>query len=269
MSSIASGISAAGSALGPQDDRPLSEQEFQLLQRLLSDPFSFPLQFKTWLVSYLSSSDLSIPMGSVLGLTHLLGITSAGSGTLGILPAGIILPYGGTTAPLGSLMCDGQSYLKSEQQRLFDAIGTFYGSVDALHFNTPDLRGRGLFFLGPHPLVNALGKTEGQADPTKRSPRHATSQALTATQTAHFHSTAFTGAYGGVGTTGFPGATYSLMAWADAGGASPPALHEDLTKLTDAKSPAITIGGTVGSTDPNDGHTDMAAFVVANAIIIN
>jgi hypothetical protein len=173
MSSIETGLSASGSALGPQDNRPLTEQEFQLLQRLLADPFSFPIQFKTWLVAYLSASDLTLPISAILGLTNLLGITGAGGGSLGILPAGIILPFGGDIAPPGALLCDGASYLKTDQNRLWTAIGARFGSVDATHFNVPDFRGRAPVGLGTHADVSAIGKTETPALPlAQRTPKH-------------------------------------------------------------------------------------------------
>jgi len=145
---------------GAQDDRPLNEQEFQLLQRLLSDPFSFPLQFKSWIVSYLETSDMSLPMSSVSGLQKTLGITGAGAGTLGTLPAGLIFPYGGQTAPTGSKMCDGAAYPTATEDRLFKAIGYSYGGGGA-SFNVPDLRERipvGRGTIGYH---NTLGQTEG------------------------------------------------------------------------------------------------------------
>jgi hypothetical protein len=53
---------------GAVDNRPLNAREDQLLQRLLSDPFSLPMGFKTWLVGYLETSDLSLPMSSIMGL---------------------------------------------------------------------------------------------------------------------------------------------------------------------------------------------------------
>src|SRR3954468_10891537 len=173
MSSVETGLSASGSALGPQDNRPLTEQEFQLLQRLLADPFSFPIQFKTWLVAYLSASDLTLPISAILGLSNLLGITGAGGGALGILPAGIILPYGGDLAPRGALLCDGASYSKSEQARLWTAIGARFGSIDGTHFNVPDFRGRAPVGHGTHADVDAIGKTETPALPLgQRTPKH-------------------------------------------------------------------------------------------------
>lgn len=173
MSSVDISVGSSQSRLGVADDRPLTDQEYQMVQRLLADPFSFPLAFKTWLISYLETSDLTLPIAAVQGLSALLGISITGSGTLGILPAGIILPYGGLVSPTGALLCDGASYLKTEQSRLYNAIGTTYGSVDAAHFSVPDMVGRGAIMLGQHADVNALGKHDGLAA-ALRSPIHDT-----------------------------------------------------------------------------------------------
>lgn len=159
---------------GPSDQRPLSDQEYQLLQRLLGDPFSFPITFKTWLISYLEGSDLSMPLSSVNGLTSILGISGVGSGTMGILPAGLIFPFGGDIAPAGSLLCDGGSYLRTTQARLFNAIGVRFGSVDANSFSVPDLRGRVPAGKGTHVSVDTVGKNDGVALDS-RSPIHRTS----------------------------------------------------------------------------------------------
>lgn len=61
---------------------------------------------------------------------------------------GTILPFGGSTPPTGSLLCNGASYLRSDYPDLFGIIGTTYGSVDATHFNVPDLRGRTIVATG-------------------------------------------------------------------------------------------------------------------------
>lgn len=60
----------------------------------------------------------------------------------GIVPAGAILSYGGSSAPSGWLLCYGQSVLRADYAALFTAIGTSFGSADGTHFNLPDLRGR-------------------------------------------------------------------------------------------------------------------------------
>lgn len=67
-----------------------------------------------------------------------------GSGTLSWgagIPAGVIVPYGGTSAPTGWLLCYGQSVASATYGALYTAIGTTYGG-DATNFNLPDIRGR-------------------------------------------------------------------------------------------------------------------------------
>lgn len=57
-------------------------------------------------------------------------------------PPGVILAFGGITAPAGWLMCDGSEYVRSDYPRLWAAIGSAYGSANSLKFNVPDLRGQ-------------------------------------------------------------------------------------------------------------------------------
>jgi microcystin-dependent protein len=57
------------------------------------------------------------------------------------LPAGCVIPYAGTVAPAGWLMCFGQLVSTTTYAALFAAIGTTYGSGSGT-FGLPDLRGR-------------------------------------------------------------------------------------------------------------------------------
>lgn len=60
-----------------------------------------------------------------------------------LLPPGIQVPYGGTAAPTGWLLCDGSAVSRSTYSALFTAIGTAYGVGDgSTTFNVPDKRGR-------------------------------------------------------------------------------------------------------------------------------
>lgn len=64
-------------------------------------------------------------------------------------PPGVILPYGGLTAPAGWLICDGREIRISDYNTLFTAIGyNFRGKseVSSGFFALPDMRGR--FALG-------------------------------------------------------------------------------------------------------------------------
>jgi microcystin-dependent protein len=61
----------------------------------------------------------------------------------------MMAPYGGASAPVGWVLCDGASYLQAgAMAALFAVIGTAYGSVDGTHFNVPDKRGRGSIGAG-------------------------------------------------------------------------------------------------------------------------
>lgn len=74
------------------------------------------------------------------GAVTLAKLSSAISSSLA--PSGVILGFGGSSAPTGFLMCDGSSYLRATYPTLFATIGVAYGSADGTHFNVPDLRGR-------------------------------------------------------------------------------------------------------------------------------
>ena len=74
-------------------------------------------------------------------------------------PAGIVMPFAGSTAPQGYLFCDGSAVSRTTYATLFAAIGITYGSGDgSTTFNVPDLSGRVVIGVsGTH----ALGSTGG------------------------------------------------------------------------------------------------------------
>lgn len=59
-----------------------------------------------------------------------------------LTPTGMVSPFAGSIAPDEWLLCDGASVERDTYPRLFDVIGTTYGSVDGDHFTLPDLRDR-------------------------------------------------------------------------------------------------------------------------------
>lgn len=66
-----------------------------------------------------------------------------------VLPAGLILPYGGAAAPTGWLMCDGSEVLRATYAALDNVIGTAYGAytngsgaAGTTHLRVPDFKGR-------------------------------------------------------------------------------------------------------------------------------
>ena len=66
-------------------------------------------------------------------------MSSASSG----IPAGILSPFAGNTAPEGWLLCDGSVISRATYSNLFSVISEIYGSGDgSTTFAIPDLRGR-------------------------------------------------------------------------------------------------------------------------------
>lgn len=56
-------------------------------------------------------------------------------------PIGVVLPFAGSGAPNGYLICDGQEISRTEYPELFKVIGTTYGEGDgSTTFNVPDYR---------------------------------------------------------------------------------------------------------------------------------
>ena len=91
------------------------------------------------------------------------------------LPVGLIIPYGGSSAPNSTwLMCDGSEVSRSTYSDLFAAIGTTFGVGNGSStFNLPDMRGR--FPLGEavSGTGSAIGGVFGSLDHTHSGPSHA------------------------------------------------------------------------------------------------
>ena len=59
------------------------------------------------------------------------------------LPSGAVIPFAGSTAPQGYLLCDGSEVSRADYPYLFDTIGTTYGEGDgSTTFNLPNLKDR-------------------------------------------------------------------------------------------------------------------------------
>jgi microcystin-dependent protein len=62
---------------------------------------------------------------------------------------GLVLPYAGSSAPTGWLLCDGAEISRTTYSDLFALIGTTYGVGNgSTTFNIPDLRGRVIMGVG-------------------------------------------------------------------------------------------------------------------------
>jgi len=75
-------------------------------------------------------------------------------------PSGAILPYAGSSAPTGWLLCDGSLVSTTTYASLFAVIGYTYGSSGAT-FQLPDLRGRVPVGKAPSGTFGTLGGSGG------------------------------------------------------------------------------------------------------------
>lgn len=116
-----------------------------------------------------------------------------------VTPPGQIISFGGTSAPLGYLPCDGAAYSRAGYARLFAAISTTWGAGNgSTTFNVPDLRG--YFMRGAG--TNSDG-TVGTGVGSKQSDLVGT-HSHTVTDPGHAHTiNAYVNAPTGAGNIGF------------------------------------------------------------------
>jgi len=116
----------------------------------------------------------------------------------GDIPTGVIVAYGGATAPNGFVFCDGTTYDGSlgTYVSLWNVIGNGFGGSGQSGFKVPDLRGRLMIGKGTHVDVNALAKSEGAiTNDCRPSHSHATYTVSTSSTHTHTGSTSNDGAH--------------------------------------------------------------------------
>lgn len=136
--------------------------------------------------------------GNVLGLATATSPGLAQAGGYNILPAGTVLPYAGSTAPSGFLICDGSAISKTTYAQLYAAIADVYatqidpttgnpwsapGSTD---FRIPDYRASFLRSVGTPSIGDAVTLGGHQAQKT-RANGLALSGTTTFASSSHYH----------------------------------------------------------------------------------
>ena len=86
---------------------------------------------------------------------------------------GEIRIFAGNFAPAGWMFCDGQLIPISENETLFQLIGTRYGGDGENTFALPDLRGRVPIHQGNGYIIGETGGTESVTLTTNQMPSHA------------------------------------------------------------------------------------------------
>lgn len=100
------------------------------------------------------------------------------------VPVATILPFAGSVAPEGFMLCDGTELLASEYVDLFTVIGSTYGADQAAgSFKLPDLRGRTPVGVGQgggltDRMLGASGGAEQHQLTVDEMPSHNHSNAL-------------------------------------------------------------------------------------------
>jgi len=192
-----------------------------------------------------ANGQVGIAISGAQGLIVAPASATNGSGLLGsgsaiLIPIGIMMDFGGSTAPSGWFLCYGQAVSRSTYAELFTIIGTAFGSGDGTTtFNLPDLRGRvtfGVANMGGTP-TSVLTSTYYGADPTVRGTSGG-SQSHTQTTNempSHNHGVTDNG-HGHTGTApfqisaptfGFPGAGVATV-----GGSSPITINNNTTGIS-------------------------------------
>lgn len=88
-------------------------------------------------------------------------------------PAGIVMPFAGTVAPQGCLLCDGSAVSRTTYAELFAVIGTTYGAGDGeTTFNIPDLSGRVVIGVSNSHALASTGGSETVTLTSDQLPAH-------------------------------------------------------------------------------------------------
>lgn len=116
-----------------------------------------------------------------------------------LIPAGSIMAYAGTIAPVGWKFCDGASLDRATYSKLFTAIGTSHGSSSGTTFNVPDYRGR--FLRG---VDHAAGRDPNKVGRTAAATGGNSGDAVGSVQgnATKLPGAGFTGTMSGTGATG-------------------------------------------------------------------
>jgi microcystin-dependent protein len=178
--------------------------------------------------------------------------------------AGTVLPYGGTSAPSGFLLCDGSAVSRTTYSTLFAAIGTTYGAGDdSTTFNIPDLRGRvvaGQDDMGGTSANRLTGQSGGVDGDVLGAAGGLETHTLTVAQLAsHSHT-------GSTNTTGDHSHTYPQKV----DGGTDPGMNEESNTVTQvntstAGSHSHTV--TINNTGSDAAHNNVQPTLILNYII--
>lgn len=191
------------------------------------------------------------------------------------VPPGVVMPYAGSTAPTGWLMCYGQAVSRTTYATLFALVGTTYGVGDgSTTFNIPDLRGRtvaGKDDMGGTSANRLTNQTDGLDGDTLGATGGAETHTLTTAQlAAHAHAkgTLATASDGGAALTvtvrnSNDNGTAAIQGAENAAG-TPAALSGVVSSVPDHTHP---ITGSTANAGSDGAHNNVQPTIILNYII--
>lgn len=181
----------------------------------------------------------------------------SGAKVLRDVPAGVINPYAGSSAPDGWLLCNGatlDSVANTQYADLYAIISTNYGGTGASSFNVPDLQGRVPVGKGTHVDVDGLGDNDGISTVAYRRPKHKHSVVVSETSTGAVAYDYSINQY-----AAGSGSSFRIKTDSQAGGYGGGSLG---TAANHTHSVGVTVGDQTTGTP-----TDVVPYVVTNYII--
>lgn len=207
----------------------------------------------------------------------------------GLVPAGAVQMFAGSSAPSGWLLCTGQDVSRTTYSALFSAISTTYGVGDgSTTFNLPDMRARmpigatngsapaglstrALGATGGAESVTLTGAQSGTSahghshDITVRDAQNGNSNQTASTNLAHSHTV--NGRQSASATHGHTGTTTVATAASNAGATNFPISTD--SQLGTHVHTFFVQGGVSNSSAANaaESHENMSPFIALNYII--